>query len=119
MKQDNALKKVLERSDSTLSFNFETRTMQRIQKMVERRNKNAFALQLILVSAISAALIFVVYYVFNTKLEADLEFDKILLTVSKIRSYSFELFIAALALVLLFVDTFLRKTHKAKNGTSM
>ncbi len=119
MKQDNAIRKVLERSDLRLSFDFETRAMQRIQKMAERRSKRTFVLQIFLVSAISVAMIFVVYYVLNTKLEADLGFGKILLVFSKVRSDSFELYIAFLALVLLFVDALLRRKYKAKKGNSM
>lgn len=119
MKKDNAIKKVLERSDTTLPFDFETRTMKRIQKVTERRSKRTFVLQLFLVSTISVAMIFVVYYVLDTKLEADLGFGRILLVVSKVRSDSFELYIAFLALVLLFADALLRRKYKARNNNSM
>ena len=44
MKKDNAIKKVLERSDTTLPYDFENRTMQRIQKVAERRMNKTFAL---------------------------------------------------------------------------
>ena len=119
MKQDNAIKRVLNRFDATLSFDFETRTMQRIQKVAERREKKVFALQLFLVSVISAALIFGVFYVFNTILEADPGFGKILSVMNEIRSCSFALSIAFLALLLLFLDVYLRRIYKAKNDNSM
>ncbi len=64
-------------------------------------------------------MISVVYYVLDTVLEVDLGFGKLLLVVSKIRSDSFELYIAFLALVLLFADALLRRKYKAKNGNSM
>ena len=118
MKHDNAIKKVLEGSNARLSFDFETRTMQRIQKMVERRKKKTFVLQLFLVSFVSVTLIFVVFYILNTKLETDLRFGNILSVVNKVCSYSFELYIAFLALLLLFVDTFLRKIREVKNDNS-
>ena len=119
MKHDNAIKKVLERSDVTLSFDFETRTMKRIQKVIEKRKKKAYAMQLFLVSIVSASLIFVVFYIFNNKLDVNLRFGEILSVVSKVRSHSFELYIAFLALLLLFVDGFLRKSHKYKNDNSV
>ena len=119
MKQDNAIKKVLKRSDSKLSFDFENRTMQRIQKVYLRKKKNVFALQLFLVSVISVALILVVFYIVNTNLETDLGFGKLFSIIYKVSSYGFQLYIAFLALVLLSIDTFLRKICQAKNDKSI
>lgn len=119
MKKDNAIKKVLERSDTTLPYDFENRTMQRIQKVAERRMNKTFALQIFLVSIVSAALIFGVYYVISIQLEASLKFDKILSVMNEIRSCSFALSIAFLALLLLFLDVYLRRIYKAKNDNSM
>lgn len=119
MKQNNAIKSVLERFDASLSYDFEIRTMQRIQKVAERRERKVFILQMFLVSVVSAVLIFGVFYVINTKFEADLGYGKILSIVSRVRFYSFELYIAFLALVLLLVDANFRKNREAKNDNSM
>ena len=116
MNNDKAIRKALQSTESPrLSADFNSRLMAEVYRAVERKKKRAYILSLCLVSGVSLALIGMAVYVFYTYFSFDLSiqlprFPKMEFSAESKSIYGFSIYIAALSLILIGLDHYLR--HK-------
>jgi len=116
MNNDKAIIKALQSTESPrLSADFNSRMMAEVYRAVERKKKRAYILSLCLVSGVSLALIGMAVYVFYTYFSFDLSiqlprFPKMEFSAESKSIYGFSIYIAALSLILIGLDHYLR--HK-------
>ena len=116
MSNDKAIRKALQSTESPrLSADFNSRMMAEVYRAVERKKKRAYILSLCLVSGVSLALIGMAVYVFYTYFSFDLSiqlprFPKMEFSAESKSIYGFSIYIAALSLILIGLDHYLR--HK-------
>ncbi|MBV5282044.1 MAG: hypothetical protein JZU53_06360 [Paludibacter sp.] len=116
MNNDKAIIKALQSTESPrLSADFNSRMMAEVYRAVERKKKRAYILSLCLVSGVSLALIGMAVYVFYTYFSFDLSiqlprFPKMEFSAESKSISGFSIYIAALSLILIGLDHYLR--HK-------
>ena len=116
MNNDKAIIRALQSTESPrLSADFNSRMMAEVYRAVERKKKRAYILSLCLVSGVSLALIGMAVYVFYTYFSFDLSiqlprFPKMEFSAESKSIYGFSIYIAALSLILIGLDHYLR--HK-------
>ena len=122
MNNDKAIRKALQSTESPrLSADFNSRMMAEVYRTVERKKKRAYILSLCLVSGVSFALIGMAVYVFYTYFSFDLSiqlprFPKMELSAESKSIYGFSIYIAALSLILIGLDHYLRHKWMMRNN---
>ena len=122
MNNDKAIRKALQSTESPrLSADFNSRMMAEVYRTVERKKKRAYILSLCLVSGVSFALIGMAVYVFYTYFSFDLSiqlprFPKMELSAESKSIYAFSIYIAALSLILIGLDHYLRHKWMMRNN---
>jgi uncharacterized Tic20 family protein len=106
MKEDNAIKKVLNRRAGDLPFGFENRVMDKIMLEVEKKSRRNYYLSISLVSFISVILIAGTFYLLNVYFSFNILdiFSKISFNIQDRPMFVFCFYIAALILILLGLD---------------
>jgi len=120
MKQDNALKKVLDaREKGDLPYDFERRLMNRVMLEAIRKRRRINILAFSLVSAMSLILIAGTALLFDYYFQVDLSTleNPIPFSPESYEMFGFYFYIAFLVLILLLMDAFIRKwKHKAEEN---
>lgn len=118
MKQDNALKKVLEaREKGDLPYDFESRMMHQVMLEVVRKRKRVNLIAFSMVSAVSLFLIAGTALLLNYYFQVDLTKvgNPISFSSESYAIFGFYFYIAFLVLLLLGIDAIFRKwKHKAE-----
>ena len=120
MKQDKALRKVLGNSGHQLPFGFEARAMRLVMAAAEKKRKQAYAVGLSVTCLLAVVLAAGGYYVVSElfPFKMQLRLPKVELTPSSLNLLFLSFYIGALVLLLLVVDTYVRKRLQKPNGRS-
>lgn len=115
MEQDKAIQKVLNNSKLIgLPYGFENKVMKAIFQKAEKQVKRKFALNIVLVSLVSIAIISGTFYILHNYYSVSLNLTIPQLNYSNETKYifAFSFYIAFIVLFLLWLDTFLRRLKK-------
>lgn len=114
MHTDKALRKVLAIHSETMPNGLESRMMTHILVSQVKKKRRAFIMGLTMVSFVSAVLIAGGYYILNAFFSFKIKFTlpAFSINIESWSSFFFCVYIAAIVLVLLVVDTLIRKAKQ-------
>ena len=119
MKQDKAIRKALaSKHTPALSNGFNTRMMQQLYVVVEKKRKRIYVFSLFMITVVSLGLVSMGIYLLKDYIPSDITLhlpnsNNLMDTLSR---YGFSLYIASLILILIGLDTWFRQYRQKRNN---